>query len=92
MSICVNSFVNTDERNLIAGWAIKQMHIVGLMGIGGRCRKKAVAFCLLLGDFPEFLVPSLSPLRRGPELEAVRLALSEVLSYGATAEQAVWLF
>jgi hypothetical protein len=26
--ICINSFVNTDERMLTTGWAIKQMRIV----------------------------------------------------------------
>ena len=51
-------------------------------GIERTMQKKASFVLSTSGDFPEFLVPSLSPLRRGSELEVERLALSEVLSYG----------
>lgn len=53
MCICVNSFVNTDERNLIAGWAIKQMHIVQDWK-GGRVQTRKASFILSTsGDFPD---------------------------------------
>lgn len=65
MCICVNSFVNTDERNLIAGWAIQQMHIVQNWKEEGVQTRKASFILSTSGDFPE-----------SPILEALGLAVS----------------
>lgn len=76
MCICVNSFVNTDERDLIAGWALKQTHIVP-DGKGGRAQARKASFML----------PACGDFRGCPAHEARPLAASASITVWSSAHR-----
>ena len=67
---------------LLPGGPLNRCTLCRTDGIERMMQKKASLVLSTSGDFPEFSVPSLSPLRRGSELAVVWLALSGVVSYG----------
>lgn len=83
MCICVNSFVNTDERHLIAGWAINRRTLCRAEREEEDDQRKASFVLSTSGDFPEFLIARLTPQMRARIRDCIVGALCRiVLSYG----------